>query len=319
MSIHISQMSGKICFQLFLIMSVMYIYGQYPLYYIYYLFLPIYMNKKIIPIIGILLVLGVGGFLFLKQKQAPTVSPEIKKVQVEMMANCKYDADFCRYATSGLVAMTNGYTMTSVSTYNGKVSKSVMKSDGKGNLETVSYSDGKEEGNFITLDKSSYMKSVGETVWTEFPPTKDETGKPTKSLFDFEALKKELGNGKDASGMEALTVKKVGTEPCGTFTCTVFEMTNKATPDFKTKIWVDTNQYYARKMESKSSIGVSTMAFEYGPVMITKPSPVKKMPAFNPVIPGGTKINVEELKSLMKNIPQTNVEATPMAEETPTE
>jgi outer membrane lipoprotein-sorting protein len=198
----------------------------------------------------------------------------------------------------------------------------VMKSDGKENSETVSYTDGKEEGSFVSLNKTTYMKGAGETVWTEFPATKDETGKQTTNLFDFEGLKKELTAVKDdAKAVEdTLIIKKIGSEKCGGYTCSLFEMTDKTTPDFSTKIWVDTKYFYARKMESTSKEGVSTMTFEYGPVTIAKPSPVKKMPAFDSSAPGGIpNINSEELKNLMKDIPQTNPQEAAPAAETPAE
>lgn len=185
------------------------------------------MNKKLVPAIGILLVLGVGGYIFMQQKSQPKVSPEVKKAQQEVMASCKYDQEFCKYAASGIVAMSGGYTMTSESTYGGKKTKMVMKSDGKENSESVTYGDnGKEEGSFISLNKTTYMKGPGETVWTEFPATKDESGKQSTNLFDFEGLKKELGDlSKEVE--DTLVVKKVGTERCGKLTCAVFEMTEK--------------------------------------------------------------------------------------------
>ncbi|MCX6732562.1 MAG: hypothetical protein NTV98_03410 [Candidatus Roizmanbacteria bacterium] len=273
-------------------------------------------NKALVPVIGILLVLGVGGFIFFQQKSSPPVSPEIKKAQQEVMANCKYDPDFCKYAANGIVAMSGGYTMTSESTYSGKKSKMVMKADGKGNMESTSFTDGKEEGSFITLNKTTYMKSPGDKEWTEFPPSKDETGKPTTNLFDFESLKKELGDvTKEVA--DTLVVKKVGTEACGKLRCTVFEMTEKVT-NSTTKIWVDTQEYRARKMETSSKVGVSTMTFEYGPVTITAPAPVKKMPAFDSTLKdAGVNINMDEIKKMMKDVPQTNTEETPV--ETPAE
>jgi len=283
------------------------------------MFLSSAMNKKLVPVIGILLILGVGGFIFFNRDQSPPVSPEVKKVQEEVMANCKYDKDFCKYAARGVIAMSGGYTMTSESTYSGKKSKMIMKSDGKENSESVTYSDGKEEGSFISLDKTTYMKGPNETVWTEFPPTKDETGKQSGNLFDFGSLKKELGD-ITKEVVDTLVVKKVGTESCGKLTCNVFEMTEKAT-NSTTKIWVDTKAYLARKMETNSKEGVSTMTFEYGPVTITKPSPVKKMPAFDTILKdSGVNINSDEIKNLMKNIPQgTTEESAPPVEETPAE
>lgn len=281
------------------------------------------MNKKIIPIIGILLVLGVGGYMFLQQKSGPPVSPEMRKAQQEMMANCKYDQDFCKYASSGLVAMSGGYTMTSESTYGGKKTKMIMKSDGKENSESTTFNEGKEEGSFISLNKVTYMKGPGETVWTEFPVTKDEAGKKVTNLFDFEGLKKELGDIKsnEKAIEETLVVKKVGSEKCGQYTCSIFEMTDKTESGVSTKIWVDTTQYFARKMETSTKEGTSTISFEYGPVVISKPSPVKKMPSFdtgttNP----GAGIDMEEVQRLMKDLPQTNTgDSAPPAEETPIE
>ena len=85
------------------------------------------MNKKLIPVIGILLVLGVLGFVFFQQKKqgiTPSANPEIKKAQEAVLANCKYDIDFCKYAANGMTALTRGYTMTSESTYAGKKTKS---------------------------------------------------------------------------------------------------------------------------------------------------------------------------------------------------
>ncbi|MCX6731250.1 MAG: hypothetical protein NTZ55_05360 [Candidatus Roizmanbacteria bacterium] len=273
-------------------------------------------NKALVPVIGILLILGVGGFIYFQQKSSPPVSPEIKKAQQEVMANCKYDPDFCKYAANGIVAMSGGYTMTSESSYEGKKSKMVMKADGKENMESTTFTDGKEEGSFITLNKITYMKGPNEKEWTEFPPSKDETGKPTANLFDFEGLKKELGDvTKEVA--DTLVVKKVGTEACGKLTCTVFEMTEKVT-NSTTKIWVDTREYRARKMETTSKMGVSTMTFEYGPVTITAPSPVKKMPAFDSTLKdAGVNINMDEIKKMMKDIPQANTEEAPV--ETPAE
>jgi len=265
-------------------------------------------KNGVIFIVGTALILGVGMFVFLRQKAVPTVSPEIKKAQEEILANCKYDKEFCKYMTNGIIAMSSGYTMTSESNYNKSISKIILKSDGKENSESISYADGKEDGSFVSLNKTTYMKGPGETIWTEFPPTKDETGKPTANLFDFEGLKKELGDvAKEAN--ESLVVKKLGVESCDKLNCVIFEMKDTSTPDLTTKIWVDTQSYFARKMETKTKEGVSTMTFEYGPVTITKPSPVKKMPTFDTIVPeAGVDLNSEEIQKMMKTIPQTNTQ-----------
>lgn len=273
-------------------------------------------KNKLILIVGIIAILGIGGFIFLQKKMSSPVNQEVKKAQQEVMANCKYDPDFCKYAANGIVALSSGYTMTSESIYNGKTSKTVIKFDGNENSQSVSYSDGKEEGSFISLDKTTYMKGAGEKEWTEFPPMKDETGKPAANLFDFEGLKKELGNATNQT-TNSLTVKKVGTESCGTMTCSVFAMTDKSS-NTTTKVWVDTTAYLARKMESTTKEGVSTMTFEYGPVTITKPFPIKKIPTSTSNTGDvNTNMNSDQIKNLMKQIPPTNTQ--PSTEETPVE
>jgi len=273
------------------------------------------MNKnKLVLVIGILLILGVGIFIFFQKKSLPPVSPEVKKAQQEFMSSCKFDIDFCKYMVNGVAAMTGGYTMTNESRYYGKVSNMTIKTDGKGNSESTTYIDGKETGRYISLNKITYTKGPGETVWTEFPPTKDEAGNQMTNLFDFEGLKKQLRDTADT-----LVVKKIGTEACGKLTCFVFEMTEKTT-DSTTKIWVDTKEYLARKGETKTKEGTGLLVFEYGPVTIIKPSPVEKMPAFDSA-PKNTEVNVntEELNNLMKNIPQTTPQESAPVEETPAE
>jgi outer membrane lipoprotein-sorting protein len=247
-----------------------------------------------------LAVIGGGAYWYLGHKQGPALSPQMQAVQQTVLQNCKYDADFCKYAANGIVAMSSGYTMTSESTNNGKTTKMIFKTDGKNNSESTSMTDGKEAGSFISLDKTTYMKGAGETTWTEFPPSKDQNGAP-KNIFDFESLKTEMTNAtKDA--VSTLVVKKVGTEACGAFTCSIFAMTDKSSST-TTKIWVDTTAYLARKMEATSPEGtISTMTFDYGPVVITKPSPVKVMPAFDATTgAGGTSVNMEEINNLIKN------------------
>lgn len=271
-------------------------------------------------IVGILVLLAVavGGYFYFQSKQGPPLTPEMKAAQQEVLKNCKYDADFCKYAANGIAAMTKGYTMTSESVYNGKTTKMVFKTDGQNNSESVTYTDGREEGSFISLDKTTYMKSAGETTWTAFPPTKDQATGTAKNTFDFESLKTELTNAtKDA--VNTLEVKKVGTEKCGSLTCSVFNMT-ETTSNTTTIVWIDTSEFLARKMEvSSKDSGTSTMTFEYGPVTITKPSPVKEMPAFDSSsAAGATGVNMDEVNKLIKNAQQTGGQSAP-TQDTPAE
>ena len=256
------------------------------------------MIKKIFPGLLILLLLGVGGyFYFQKKASAPPVSPEVKKVQQEMLANCKYDRDFCIYSANALGEKAGGSTMTTESILYGKKIKMVLKNDGKGNTESTNYSDGVEEGTYISLNGVVYMKNQGETVWTEYP--KEETGKNVDKAYDINEILKNTGNVNvkdtaiDSESANDLVVKKIGSEKCGVHTCAIFEVSFVSMTDSLTKIWVDTTDHYARKMESKTpGEGLSTIYFDYEPVTITKPSPLKKMPAVDSTTYEAPEVNV---------------------------
>ncbi len=278
--------------------------------------------KAPVLMLGVIIVLlAIGGFLFWKYKSVLPISSEMKKVQDEVMKNCKYDSDFCQYAANGILALSKGYTLTSDSVYNGKKTEMVFKTDGKNNTESMTYVDGKEESGFISLNKTTYMKGPGETSWIEYPPAKEEGSTGATKTFDFETLKKDLTE-VTTQDSNSLEVKKVGVQACDKLTCSVFTMTDKTTGTI-TKVWIDTQEHLARKMEVMSvstNDGTTTMMFDYRPVIISKPSPVKKMPSFSPAINGaGTQINADQIQQLLKEIPQTTPADQPQQEdETPT-
>lgn len=253
-------------------------------------------------IVIVLLLLAAGAYFFFKQKQGPPLSPEMKAAQEAVLKECKYDKEFCMYAANVGVAMTKGFTMTSESVYDGKKTVIVMKNDGKNNTESLTTIDGKDEGAFVMLDNTTYMKAAGEKEWIEYPPMKEEGKAEKQGLFDIDSFKQDMADVMKET-KDSLTVKKVGTERCGAYTCTIFE-TKDATLDSTTKIWVDTKEYLSRKMEMSSNGSTSVMTFEYGPVTITKPSPVKKMPSFDTMMKDSG-IDMEEVQKMMKDLPQT--------------
>ena len=267
-------------------------------------------------IVIVLLLLAAGAFFFFQQKKGPALSPEMKVAQEAMMKDCTYDRDFCIYAANAVVAMSKGYTVTTESVYNGKKSHMVLKADGKDNTQSTTTVDGKEEGSFISLDKTTYMKAAGEKEWIEYPPMKEEGTTEKSGLFDMTKFKEEMTKVAKEK-QESFSVKKVGTEKCGNLTCIVFEMTDTSV-NSTTKLWVDTAEHLSRKMEIASKEGgKTTMTFDYGPVTITKPSPVKKMPSFDSQLKDSG-INMEEIQKMMKDLPQTQ-QGAGAADEVPAE
>jgi len=269
-------------------------------------------KSPIVPVLvgAVILILIGAGIYFLRTPRQASLSPAMQIAKQQVLKDCKYDADFCKYAANGMAAMTGGVTMTSESTYNGKTSKMIMRTDGKNNTTSTTYTDNKEEGSFISLNGTTYMKGPNETVWTEFPPAKTDSTGQTQKGFDFESFKKEITESvKDTAN--TLEVKRVGTKPCGFLTCILFEMKEK-TLNSTTVVWVDTKEYLARKMEMNTKEGSSTMTFEYGAVTITKPAPVKQMPSFEETMKEkGVNVDMEEIQKMMQQAPQ---EETPVQE-----
>jgi len=273
------------------------------------------------PVIAIIAVaaVAIAGYFFVAKQKTTTPSSltkEVQKAQQEILGNCKYDAEFCRYAVNGATALSKGYSVTSETVFDGKKSKSVVKADGKGNVDMTSYTDGKETGHTIILDKAMYTKAPNEAVWTEFPTSKDEPSETTDFGFDIDSVKKELeGIAKETK--ESLVVKKLGTEKCGTLNCVVFEM-KEDTLNTTTKVWIDTKEYLARKMETVMKEGTTLMTYDYQAFSITKPSPVKQMPSVKQMMEdSGVQVDMSKIQELMKNVPQGE-EQTPPAD-TPNE
>ncbi len=271
-------------------------------------------------ILVVVAVVAVAGYFFTsKQKKTttPPLSKEVKKVQEEVLGNCKYDAEFCKYAANGVVALSKGYGVTSETVFDGKKSKSVVKTDGKGNVDMTSYTDGKETGHTIILDKAMYTKAPNETVWTEFPASKDEPSETADFGFDIDSVKKEL-EGVVKETKDSLVVKRLGTEKCGALNCVVFEM-KEDTLNTTTKVWIDTKEYLARKMETIMKEGTTSMTYDYQSVSITKPSPVKQMPSVQQMMKdSGVNVDINKIKDLMNQAPQGEEETPPPAE-TPNE
>lgn len=265
-------------------------------------------RRGLTPVVIVIAVAAVaiaGYFFFSKQKTStlPPLTKEMQKAQQEVLGSCKYDKEFCQYAANGVVALSNGYTITSETIFDGKKSKSIVSVDGKGNIDMSSFNDGKEDGRTIILDKIMYTKAPNETVWTEFPKSEDENSETTDFGFDVDAMKKEL-EGAIKETNDSLVVKKVGNEKCGSMNCVIFEM-KETTLNTTTRIWVDTKEYLARKMETVMKEGTTTMTYDYKSVSIAKPSPVKQMPSVDQMMKdSGVEVDMSKIKELMKDVPQ---------------
>jgi len=246
------------------------------------------------------------------QKAAEKVTQTAQKSAAEqaIRTNCKYDKDVCEYFVSQAklmerpVVMTTTTSSTSDKTLNGMVSTTKM--DGKGNIESISTDNGKEQSRMIIFNNATYTKTPTEDTWIKM----SSGDKDDSSLFNTKAMMEEMKETFSEENTE-LAVTKVGEEACGSLNCFVFEMVDSANKEFgKTKVWVDTKDHFPRKMEVGDAKYQTVIMYSYEPVTINEPSPVKEfeMPSI-PGIENGQMPSSEELKQMMqdfKDLPQTN-------------
>lgn len=263
------------------------------------------MDKKLIPIIGLVVVVGVAGFFFFTKNNStdPNIL-EKKVIEQEVMSNCKYDKEFCKYMANMATAYKDGVVMTTsyVDEKNvPQISKTMQ--DGNGNMETVVMEKGVEQSHIIFFNKYSYIKSPSDNVWIEYPPAKDE---PAKQGLDLNAMKDEMIKMTKEEGEDAFVVKKLGTEKCGKYNCVIFSTSSKDAGT--TKMWIDDSEFLSRKMEMSEGKNKTTIEFDYTAVKIAKPSPVKQMPKVEDMMDKSGNLDMDQVNEMMKDLPGGNVE-----------
>ncbi len=271
--------------------------------------------KKKLPLILIIITLiavTAAGAYFFSQKGKPklTETKEQNAAVKEMLANCKYDKDFCSYMAAQAKAMETGVIIsTSTNIKNYGLSTSEMKLDKAGNMEINSYKDGKVESSMVVFDKVTYLKNLDGSWYAMNTDLQQET-----SASSNEAISEIKNTYNDQN--QNMQIKKVATEPCGSLTCDKYEVIDVQIDQKSTMYtWVDTKEHLARKIETAFNDVVSTMEYKYEPVNVSKPSPIKELPLVNTqnnnpaaaagdagvgVDPAGQIPSQEELDKMMK-------------------
>ncbi len=234
------------------------------------------MQKKLplILLVVAVIVLAGGAYFFLQKKQPQMAEYKEQKAAVqEMLANCKYDKDFCAYMAAQAKSMSSGVIITTSSQIkNFGLSTSEMKIDGSENMEINSYKDGKPESSMIVFEKTTYIKDT-DGSWYSLNTLNPQDNEYSQGTME------EIKNTYSEENLD-MQVKKVGSEACGNLTCDKFEMINVIGEQSSTTYaWIDTKEHLARKMEFAFEGGSSTMEYKYESVKISKPSPIKEMPA----------------------------------------
>ena len=247
-------------------------------------------NKKgFTPILVVVLVVvaaaGVAGYMLMNKKgDSALPKVNIPGVKTVLDSKCKFnDAELCKYVNKGLAQDMSklNYTIKTASTDSeGNKSNSEMKMDNKGNSQIVSSEKEKETSNIIVMGNTTYMKDYTDGKWFKME-NESEDNQEMGQMPDMESIKEEF-----QKEQENIEYKKIGKEACGTLNCFKYQIIDPNQTSSTQYIYFDDREYVMRKMSSIDQSGYTyEMIFEYGPVTITAPSPVKEMPSYDSVIP----------------------------------
>lgn len=258
------------------------------------------MNSKhlIIPAISSLL-LSACTIPFINQASNNADSAKGSVEQSDTLKNCKYDQSICAYMVAQMNAFQSGLTMTSEVTDAQKTihTKTVTKMDGQGNMQSTSYKGDKAVNDMIVVNKMMYLKDYADGQWLKMTSSEDES-EAASNPFNIPQSVDELKNQLNADDMQVV-YNKVGEESCGQYTCEIYESFEQANQISKSKMWIDTTMHLARKTQTTLPDGsITTLTYEYGPVSISEPSPVKEL----------SMPSQPDIQNLMQQLPQNGEE-----------
>lgn len=192
--------------------------------------------------------------------------------------SCTYDQEVCKYYTAMMTIYSRPLVITSTSSVKelGKA-VSVVKMDGKGNLEMTSVRDDKEESALITLDKVVYFKDIATNTWHK-NSTENNTMQNDASVFDPTTMVNNFKREAQVSAAK-MVITKLGEESCGEaasqLTCLKYQM-DEPDLDTRTTVWFDRGEYKARKIETVYDSMTVVTTYTYGDVTISQPSPIQE-------------------------------------------
>jgi hypothetical protein len=237
-------------------------------------------------VIGVVVIAGVGvvGWKVASTNKSTTKSSSTSNTtakgsssssgsSVAADASCLaqyHDANICHFASNSTSFEKTAYTATLTLVQNGSTtSTSVLKNDGNGNTELTG-SGGGDVINAITLDNNMYVQSNNTGPWIQYPSgSAAPASNPTSNM--------NIG-----VGSAGISFKSLGTAACGSLTCYKYQVTSTSPLDAGATqdVWFDTSSYKLREWYYSTSAGNSTdMTISYGPVSITKPSPIESLSA----------------------------------------
>jgi len=241
-------------------------------------------QKGFLPvIIGliVLVVVGIVGYALVAKNKAPGKGV-LSNIQlpggIGLNANCKLnDPELCRYMDKSIKiseSFKTGFVGSSITTdKSGKKTEDTWEMAGDSS-HFVASQNGKELSNMIVIGNSTYTKDLKDGKWTKFT-FNSSSSNGNKGFFNTDDIKNQF---KDTiKETEDKTVyKNLGKEPCGSLQCFKYQIINPLVTDTKEYVYFDDKEYVMRKMRIETAENVTETMFEFKPVQIKEPSPIKE-------------------------------------------
>lgn len=292
-------------------------------------------NKKgFAPIIIIAIVAvaaaGVVGYSLLNKNKTggTSIIPKVELPKVGSLAlnaNCKYnDPDLCKAfnrTMEGDLFKGSFSGKSVVTSKEGKKTESEFKFEKEGNSQFISYENGKETFNMINLGDATYTKDFTDGKWLKYSIPKTTQDKQKNNLFNTEEMKNKMKE--DLNKEDKAAYKKIGKERCDQFLCFKYQVIDTNNPDALQYLYFDDREYLMRKMRTEAKNGeINDFSFNYDPVTIKEPSPIKESSTGGWLGGGETTKNdktpskeeIEKMKEEFKNL-QNKISQSPTKEE----
>lgn len=190
--------------------------------------------------------------------------PDSQKNQIEeAKIECHSDDEtLCEYITSW--EEPEQYRFTIRETKDGTTNVSVYEYDLRDTPKIYTRIEGGDET--ITIGNTLYTKWHG--FWS-----KESLGENNPAVGSQPISKPSP---EDAAPIEPHNYEKAGQESCGDLNCYKYKITDPQNPDLTQHIWFDDTEYKLRQLRFEQAGTISEQTFEYVPVKIEEPSPVRE-------------------------------------------
>jgi len=231
----------------------------------------------------VVIVAAIVGYIMMKKGGSPLSQIKIPGISnLVLNPNCKLnDPELCRYVNRTMTGdfYKSGFSGKTVTTEKtGKKHESLFEMAGEGKSHFLSYEDGKESANIISIDGTTYTKDYTDNKWWMLKKVESEGTEKTNTVED---LKKQFST-QTKEAEDKTTYKKIGKEACGQYACFKYEVLIADMAGVKEYLYFDDREYLMRKMRVENQDGsVSETSFDYKTVTISAPSPVKEMPSYD--------------------------------------